>query len=293
MTVFQQQSELISNADYLPAAQLKPETDFSAYDTHLLKEYSVDVQLIWSLAVSLFQTDSQNWIRDLVFSALENQLEINQTQHDDPFVTTFTYLSFGQRDLACQEAKRLEDFQLSMYIAHSGLKDVRETVQDHIKTLQTQGKWQNMSSFHKRSWRTISGKLDYSDQDGFTVTERVSWQCCLGMYIWYGNRFGDVPSLKKYNNAIDSSIANIHHLTTVKNTAAPDVTCLWYQLFQWWLGDKKVAKLDSWPLDLVWLLYIYNPACGIDESYALKWIENLEKIDQSELAIYAALFLKR
>ncbi|KAG2198325.1 hypothetical protein INT47_003038 [Mucor saturninus] len=293
MTIFQKQSELISNAENLPTGRLKPDTDFSAYNTPLLKEYSVDIQLIWGLAVALFQSNSQSWIRNLVLPGLESQLEINLKQHDDPFVTTFTYLSFGQRDLACQEAKRLEDFQLSMYITHSGLKDVRETVQDHIKTLQTQGKWQNMTPFHKRSWRTISGKLDYSEEDGFTVTERVSWQCCLGMYIWYGNRFGDVPSLQKYNTAIDSSIVNIHHLTTVKNTAAPDVSCLWYQLFQWWLGDKGIAKLDSWPLDLVWLLTVYKPSGEISDLYAMKWIENLEKIDQSESAIYAALFLKR
>lgn len=293
MTIFQQQCELISNNDGLPLARLKSDFDFSVYDTHLLKDYLVDIQLIWSLAVCLFQDNSQNWIRNLVFPGLESQLELNRTQHDDPFVTTFTYLSFGQRDLACQEAKRVGDFQLSMYISHSELKDVRETVQDHIMTLQSQGKWQNMSTFHKRSWRAISGKLDYSEQDGFTVTERVSWQCCLGMYIWYGNRFDDVPSLEKYNKAIDSSFPNIHHLTTVKNTAAPDLSCLWYQLFQWWLGDQRLAKMDTWPLDLVWLLRLYKPESQINESYALKWIENLERIDQSELAIYAALFLPR
>lgn len=236
----------------------------------------------------------QHWIRDLIYPGLESQLGFNQRQHaNDPFVTVFTYLSYGQRDLACKEAKSLNEFQLAMYITHTEFKDVRDTVKDQINTFQADGQWQNMTYFHKKSWRVISGDLGYSDVDKFVVTERVIWQCALGMYLWYGNRLGDVPSLVKYNKAIDKSVPDIHHLTTVKNTAAPDVDCLWYQLLQWWLGDQRIAKLDSWPLDLVWLLSVYKESSGISESYALKWIDDLERMDQAESAIYAAFFLPR
>lgn len=297
MTLFEEQIELTPNEDQLPTAQLKPTVNFSAYNTPLLKQYSTDIQLIWSLSTALFQKENgvQHWIRDLVYPGLDSQLEFNEKQHaHDPFVSVFTYLSYGQRDLACREAKNLHDFQLAMYITHTEFKDVRDTVKHQIDTFRSNGQWQIMTHFHKQSWRTISGDLGYSDLDGKVVTERVMWQCALGMYLWYGNRYGDTPSLLKYNRAIDNSIPDIHHLTTVKNTAAPDGRCLWYQLLQWWLGDQKLAHMDSWPLDLVWLLSVYKKKSnGINESYALQWIQDLERMDQAEWAIYAAFFLSR
>jgi hypothetical protein len=180
-----------------------------------------------------------------------------------------------------------------MYITHSELKDIRTTVRNQIISFQKEGQWQNMSRFHKSSWYTIAGDLGYAHQDNFTVTERVSWQCALGMYIWYGGHNDGLPSLSKYNHALDGTVANIYHLTTVKHTATPDKRCLWYQLLQWSLGNTALAELETWPLDLVWLLSIYKPSSHIDELYAIKWIDSLSKMDQAELAIYAALFLSR
>lgn len=296
MTLFQQQTSLVPMNEALPTGKLNSDANISIYNTVLLKEYSIDTQLIWSLAASLEQKENgvQHWIRDLVSAGLESQIELNKKQHaNDPFITVFTYLSYGQRDLACEEAKRVDDFQLAMYITHSEFNDVRTTVRNQIISFQKEGQWQNMTRYHKSSWYTIAGDLGYSNEDNFTVTERVSWQCALGMYIWYGNRYQEMPSLERYNDAIDGSIANIYHLTTVKNTAPPDKRCLWYQLLQWSLGDQKLAQLDTWPLDLVWLLSIYKSSSGINESHAMKWIDGLNKIDQAELAIYAALFLSR
>lgn len=293
MALFQQQTELIPKNNELPTAKLIANADLGVYNTSLLKEYSVGIQLAWGLAASYGkQSGIQNWLRDLVFAGLANQLELNKRQHsNDDFNTVFTYLTYGQRDLACKEATRLDDFQLAMYITHSELKDIRSTVRNQIDSFKKEGLWQNMTKFHKCCWYIIAGDLGYSHEDNFTVTEKVSWQCALGMYIWYGARYEEQVTLERYNKAIDGSVANIYHLTTVKNTAAPDNHCLWYQLLQWLIGDKSLAQIDTWPLDLVWLLGIY--ISPVDELYALRWIEELEKIDQAELAIYAALFLSR
>lgn len=293
MTLFQHQTELIPRNNELPAAKLISNADLSVYNTALLKEYSIDIQLAWGLAAAYGKPNGiQLWLRELVSAGLPNQLELNKRQHaNDEFNTVFTYLTYGQRDLACKEATRLNDFQLAMYITHSELKDIRTTIRNQIESFQKEGQWQNMSKFHKCCWHIIAGDLGYSHNDNFTVTEKVSWQCALGMYIWYGTRYEEQATLERYNKAIDGSVANIYHLTTVKHTAAPDNRCLWYQLLQWLIGNKSVAQIDTWPLDLVWLLGIYKPP--VDESYAMKWVEDLEKIDQAELAIYAALFLSR
>lgn len=292
MTLLQQQTDLIANADGLPTTRLDPDADLSVYNTQLLKKFSVDVNLIWSLAIALNKDTVKIWFRELVSPGLSSQLDVVQRQHaSDPFACAFTYLSFGQRDLASEEAKKNNDFQLAMYISHSEFKNVKELVQEHINTLTAEGQWQAMSSFHKRCWYTVAGQLGYSDTDKLIVTERVSWQCTLGMYLWYGNRADETPSLARYNNAFDESVADIHHLKTTKHTASPDLSCLWYQLLQWWIGDASIAQIGTWPLDLVWLLTIYKPSSSIDSSYLLKWVEQLERMDQAELAIYAALFL--
>lgn len=294
MTLFQQQTELIPNIDTLPTARLKPDADMSVYNTPLVKTYSVDISLLWSLSSALYKGKVQTWIRDLVSPGLSSQLELNQIQHaSDPFVSTFTYLSFGQHELACEEAKKINEFQLAMYISHSEFKDVKAVVKEYIHTLKTQGQWQTMSIFHKRCCYILAGHLGYVDEDNFIVTEKTSWQCTLGMYLWYGNRFDEPVSLAKYNKAFDESVVNIRHYKTIKNMARPDVSCLWYQLLQWWLGDASLARLDTWPLDLVWLLSIYKPSSTIDASYALKWIEMAESMDEAEFAIYVALFMPR
>ncbi|GAA5809024.1 hypothetical protein MFLAVUS_002426 [Mucor flavus] len=292
MTLLQQQTDLIANADGLPTIRLDTDADLSVYNTPLLKKFSVDVNLIWSLAIALYEDTVKIWFRELVSPGLSSQLDVVQRQHaSDPFACAFTYLSFGQRDLASEESKKNKDFQLAMYISHSEFKNVKDLVQEHINTLTAQGQWQAMSLFHKRCWYTVAGQLGYSDTDKFIVTERVSWQCTLGMYLWYGNRADETPSLARYNSAFDESVADIHHLKTTKYTASPDSSCLWYQLLQWWIGDASTAQIDTWPLDLVWLLNIYKPSSSIDSSYLLKWVEQLERMDQAELAIYAALFL--
>ena len=295
MTLFQIETELSPNTDTLPTARLESNASLSVYDTPLLKEFSEDIQLLWSLAASLQKEQGiQHWIRDLVFPGLESRLELNRKQHSqDPFNTVFAYLSFGQHDLACEEAKRLGDFQLAMFITHSESKDVRTTVQDQIRAFQKEEQWKQMTRFHKSSWYVIAGDLGYQQQDEFTVTDRVSWQCTLGMYIWFGNRQGQPVSLSRYNHAIDTKVSNLHHLTTVKHTAQPDQRCLWYQLLQWYSGDSTLATLEEWPLDLVWLLGLYMSNKKIDTSFAMTWIEDLERMDLAELAIYAALFLPR
>lgn len=297
MNIFIQQTELTPVENDLPIAKLKKEADMSLYKTACLSKYSEDVQLIWSLATSLNHSNQKvsvkKWIRDLVHPGLESQLKRSKEIYvNDPFITTFVNLTFGQYDAASESAQLQNDFNLAMYIIHSEYKDTTTVVQQQISDFKKGGQWQNMTVFHKKCWHIIAGNLGYIQEDDFVVTEDVYWQCTLGMYIWFGNRF-DCFDLRLYNKALDSNIPGIHQLKTVKHTAIPDDRCYWYQLLQWWIGNEKLAKIDDWPLDLVWLLSIYKQPNKIDEKYALNWIEYLERQDQAELAIYTTFFLSR
>ncbi|RCH80137.1 hypothetical protein CU098_005275, partial [Rhizopus stolonifer] len=283
---------LIPNQDSLPTAQLKPDATLSAYYTpQLASDFSVDVDLIWSLATA-FQQDPNaihGWIRDLIQPGLASQLErITQIHADDPFASTFVHLSYGQRDLAAEQAQQHNDYPLGMYIVHAEFKDLRDVIQSQIASFQSKGEWQTMSVFHRKCWCIMAGDLGYVPKDDFVVTSGVYWQCALGMYLWYGNRYGTQPSLAQYNKAF-SHKPDVHHLQTVRHTAVPDASCLWYQLLQLLIGDASIADLAMWPLDLVWLMGLYRPQTTIDQTWLLKWIDQLELMDLAEWAIYASL----
>ncbi|CAO3655407.1 unnamed protein product [Mucor hiemalis] len=82
MALFQQQTELIPKNNELPTAKLIANANLGVYNTSSLKEYSVGIQLAWGLAASYGkQSGIQNWLRDLVFAGLANQLELNKRQH--------------------------------------------------------------------------------------------------------------------------------------------------------------------------------------------------------------------
>lgn len=298
MDIFMQQTELTPIENNLPTATVRHDADMSSYNTSTLFKHTEDIQLIWSLAIALTQPDQavsvKKWMRNLVQPGLENQLKRSQELHvNDPFITTFVNLTFGQTDAASESAQAQNDFNLAMYIIHSETKDTTQVVQQQISDFKANGQWQTMTVFHKKCWYAVAGDLGYVAADGFAVTERVYWQCALGMYIWFGNRHGSFD-LSRYNKALDTRTgSNINQLKTAKHTAVPDDRCLWYQLLQWWIGNESVANIAEWPLDLVWLLTIYKQPNTIDEKYALNWIEYLETQDMAELAIYATLFLKR
>ncbi|KAI8635943.1 hypothetical protein BD408DRAFT_426930 [Parasitella parasitica] len=297
MNIFMQQTELTPVEHRLPVAKLKNDANMSSYKTSTLSKYSLDIQLLWSLAIAFTQLDYaasvKNWIRELVQPGLESQLQRSQTIHiDDPFITTFVNLTFGQCDAASESAQKQGDFNLAMYIVHSEYKDVTAVVQQQISDLKKNGQWRAMTVFHRKCWHTIAGNLGYVHQDDFVVTEGVYWQCTLGMYIWFANDFGSF-NLSKYNKALDTTSPNLRQIKTAKHTAVPDDRCHWYQLLQWWIGNESTAKIGDWPLDLVWLLTIYKQPNNIDEKHALDWIEYLERHDRAELAIYATLFLAR
>jgi hypothetical protein len=307
MKIFQNETELIRNENNLPTAFLKTSNSLQAYNTPSLSkemyesQTAEDIQLIWELASLLYDQNVlkqkkvlHQWLRDLVQPGLESQLSHWTTSSSsDPFQTAFVYLSFGQRDLACEAAQNQNDFDLGMYIVHAETKNMRTVIKGHLTVLQKSAEWQSMSNYHKKCWYTIAGELGYHPKENFVVTEHVYWQCTLGMYIWYADGQGhDQPcSLQNYNKALDRSGADIHQLKTIKYTAKPDSSCLWYQLLQWWFGDRKEAALNEWPHDLVWLLNLYTHQ-GY-ETYFIKWIDELEKQDLAEWAIYASLFLKR
>ncbi|KAI8372641.1 hypothetical protein EDC96DRAFT_500049 [Choanephora cucurbitarum] len=293
MPIFMDQTILEPTKDALPTVKFRPDADIGAYYTP--DTTSTDTDLIWSLASILFKPDIAlvgRWLRDLIKPGLESQLErTSKIYPDDPFVRTFVYLSFGQRDLAAESAQENNDYSLGMYIVHSELKDLMTVVREQIASFKLKGEWKTMSVFHKKCWYTIAGDVGFMIEDDFVVTEGVYWQSTLGMYVWYVNRQGTL-SLVQYNKALDKSIADIHHLRTVQHTALPDTSCLWYQLLQFFKGDKKVAHLEEWPLDLVFLLSLYHPESGMDESFVKKWIDQLERMDMAEWAIYASFFLK-
>ncbi|KAI8390183.1 hypothetical protein BD560DRAFT_380163 [Blakeslea trispora] len=294
MPILMDQSILVPVKDALPTAQLKPNADLSAY--YVPDTTSVDADLIWSLASVLFKEDVAlvgHWVRDLIKPGLESQLERTQKIYpEDPFVSTFVYLSFGQRDLAAESAQNNNDYSLGMYIVHSELKDLMTVVREQIASFKMKGEWKAMSVFHRKCWYIMAGDLGCMIEDDFVVTEGVYWQSALGMYLWYTNRQGTIATLKHYNKALDRSIADIHHLRTVQHTAPPDISCLWYQLLQFFRGDRTVAHIEEWPLDLVFLLSLYSPESGIDEAYLKRWIDQLERMDMAEWAIYACLFMK-
>ncbi|CEP15219.1 hypothetical protein [Parasitella parasitica] len=291
------QTELTPVDHSLPIAKLKNGANMTSYKTFILSKFSQDIQLIWSLALAFTQPDYKasvkKWMRDLVQPGLESQLRRSQNIHfNDPFITTFVNLTFGQCDAASESAQKQNDFNLAMYIIHSEYKDVTAVVQQQISEFKKNGQWRVMTMFHRKCWHTVAGNLGYVHQDDFVVTEGVYWQCTLGMYIWFSSNFGSFD-LSRYNKALDTTSSNLSQIKTVKHTAAPDGRCFWYQLLQWWIGDRSIAKIDGWPMDLVWLLTIYKQPNIIDEKYALNWIEYLERQDMAELAIYATLFLAR
>jgi hypothetical protein len=307
MEIFQSETWSSPNGNDLPTTHFKSTASLEAYNTaSLSKEMyesltAEDVQLIWQLASLLYKYDQDaskqkkavhQWLRDLVQPGLESQLS-TITDSEDPFQRVFVYLSFGQRDLACEAAQSLNDYDLGMYIVHTETKNLRNIIKGHLTELQASEAWQTMSSYHKKCWYVIAGELGFQAKENFVVTDHVYWQCTLGMYIWYGDGQGnDQPcSLQNYNKALDRSGGDIHQLKTMKYTAKPDKSCLWYQLLQWWFGNRHIAVLDEWPHDLAWLLHVYTRQ--EEETYLIRWIDELEKQDLADWAIYVCLFLKR
>ncbi|KAI7897563.1 uncharacterized protein BX663DRAFT_481573 [Cokeromyces recurvatus] len=297
MALFYKQTQLIPIANQLPKAALKNDADLSVYNTPTItKHASQDIQLLWSLAIAIFRskkTDSvQQWLRDLVQPGMQYQLERYLKAYDDPFVAAFIYLTFGQRKMASDEARKLKDTSLSIYIIHSEFKSMSGIILNQIEMFKSEGQWQQMSVFHRKCWLLVAGRLGYEYDDKFAVTEGIYWQCVLGMYVWFGKRHDDNKlTLEFYNQVFDKPKRDNLQLKTAKYTAKPDYDCYWFQLLQWWIGDHKLAHFDEWPLDFVWLLSMYTKENNIDLSFSLKWIDQLEHTDLVDWAIYASLFL--
>ncbi|KAI9475581.1 MAG: hypothetical protein EXX96DRAFT_271520 [Benjaminiella poitrasii] len=317
MTTFRKQTELIpstEDSDQLPKATFKPNVDLSAYynTPSITKDSSQDVQLLWSLATVIFRSQRQQqqqeqqqhndlliqqWLRDLVQPGLENQLNryLKTYGDNDPFVAAFIYLTFGQRKLASEHARQQKDTSLSIYIVHSEFKSMGSVILNQIDMFKSEGRWQNMTVFHRKCWLLVAGRLGYEYDDQFAVTEEIYWQCVVGMYVWFGRRrpIDNKPTLDFYNQVFDKSKQDNIMLKTAKYTDKPDYCCHWFQLLQWWMGDKSLGQPDEWPLDLVWLLPLYIKGVDIDPSFSLKWIDQLVRAELAEWAIYATLFLPR
>ncbi|CEG64941.1 hypothetical protein RMATCC62417_01831 [Rhizopus microsporus] len=289
MTTFYEQVNITPKPDDLPLLELK-QTDFSKY-LFDLDDLDRDQQLLWDLANALFENRPLDWLRDLVKPGLEDTLGQFRKQYtNDSFSTVFVYLTYGQRERASDEARRAGDFKLSMYISHSATKDLRAMMKEQIEIFQkTPGEWSEYSEFRKKCWYVIAGEFGLVETN-LVVTEGISWQCIIGMHLWYSPS----ASLVEYNETRRVPVnPNLSQMATLKRTAAPDKQCLWYQLLQWWLGDPGMAHLDSWPLDLLFLLSVYLPDRIQNDVFIEQWRDELEKMDKVEWALFVSQFGKK
>lgn len=289
MELFKTQTELLPDGEDLPLGKLNDDADLGVYNTPNLKDdFSPDAQLIWSLASALYNVDKTrnhqqlyNWFRELLEPGLEYQLERQLTIHnEDPYITVFVYLTFGQLSKASEAATSLGDLRLAFLILHTYKGELKTlSIQSMVAQI-TVAEWNKMTLFHRKCWYITYGKLGYIKEEGFKVIEGVSWQGVLAMYFWYGDK------LEAYNNDIKNNGTQII-------TTQPDKECLWYQLLQWWHGNESIANFDEWPIDLPWLLKIYKQHSNIDDVYADRFIDELDTNDLADSAIYASLFLER
>ncbi|KAI8970400.1 hypothetical protein BDF20DRAFT_123146 [Mycotypha africana] len=325
MKLFLQQTEVKPRHDRLPTAKLRDTADFSVYyspkeKTPAAKELPIEQQHLWTLAIALLTPDTEEkqllslrkWYSQLVQPGLQYFIERNTKKYpDDPFVSVFAHLVFGQRQKAAELAQQQKDFMLGLYICHSELKDLNYIIEEQFHSLKDQPQqqpssekqtsWHHMSVHQKKCWYLIAGQFGYSTTDHFAVTDGLYWQLILGLYIWYGTSYGEPVDLNRdYNKMLEKEAAanamlelQHMHLGEASSTepSLPDSGILWYQLLQWWCGDSKIADLQAWPLELLWLLSLYKQPNNIDPLFANLWIEELEKEDFANFAIYASLFL--
>lgn len=282
LETFYNHIEIIPQQDQLPLIDLKTPIDFTAHNQNL----TLDQQLLWSLSSALFENRLAEWLRALVAPGMVHGVDKFKRQHaHDAFATVFGFLAYGEREKASDEAKRLGDFNLSMFIVHTNSKDLSTTLGRHLGLLKDSVEWQNYSVFRKKCWYLISGQLGCVERD-LRVTEDVSWQCVVAMYLWYGT----LDSLEAYNRVINP--VDSLSLDAYKGTALPEVECLWYQLLQLWMGDASEAHLDDWTTDFLWMLSLYRPQILPENKYILRWCDELENLDMTEWSLFVALFLK-
>ncbi|KAG1051756.1 hypothetical protein G6F43_006056 [Rhizopus delemar] len=288
LETFYQHVDIIPQEEGLPLIDLKEKPfDFSAHSQQLDR----DQQLLWTLAGALFHGHLHDWLRELVAPGLSTSLDQFKKQYThDPFAIVFIYLAYGDRERAGEEARRLGDFKLSLYIVHSNTKNISLTLTQQIETLVKQPEWREQySDFRKKCWYLITGTLGYVEK-GLVITEHVSWQCALAMYLWYGE---NPLSLNHYNQTLHLTKHDTAQLTIAQQTALPDPHCFWYQLLQCWIGDPTMAHLQDWPVDFLWMLSLYGPQFVPEDIYIMQWCDELEKMGMVEWSIFVSLSLKK
>ncbi|KAI8989609.1 hypothetical protein BDB01DRAFT_782478 [Pilobolus umbonatus] len=276
-------TQFMKNTTFIPIPGDNPQLEIKGDLHHYLPvEDATDIHLLWTAAIALFDGTIKQWFVDLIKPGLSVAVDMNIKHHkSDPYSLVFTYLSYGQTDLASEQAKEQDNYQMALYINHCRITDICYSVRKQINQFQSTTDWVSMTAYERKCWRVLCGDLNVVE-DGDHLLKELSWQCIIGMFIWYSAPFQTEPSLKAYNKMIESN-------TTV---AIPDSHCLWYQLLQWWVGDSSRASVDEWPIDFAWLLHLYKHTEDSDR-WSEKWSEELERMNFAEWAICVSLISPR
>ncbi|KAI8887586.1 hypothetical protein K501DRAFT_330422 [Backusella circina FSU 941] len=269
MKLFCNSTQLEPVQNELPKTHLKPSTYLSLYSPSSNEiEQQDEITLLWSLADALLSNDLKNWLTMM----LQPELNAQQPSADnltDPWQVVFLYTSHGQIQLACDSLLQMNEPTLAALLRSHDDKNTPTAVANMTHDLKEQGKWESMSRYQQNIIYALMGhELDN------TVMENLSWKSILATYLLFVQKGAYKEALNRYT----SSQHNDNH-------------CLWYQLLQWWYNNND-DLIHDWPLDLVWLLSIYQPDKFKDsDEYTLKWVDELQTMEEHEYAIYASLFL--
>jgi hypothetical protein len=284
METFQKNTQLIPNANALPATLFNTKTPLLDYLPKLL---TFESHLLWTLAQALLDNSLKQWLARLVEPGLPAALERIERQTKDPWAPVFTYLCFGQLEKAAELANSMNAYQVKMLIDLTAIKSMQKEVRNQIVGLKDIDVWNTMTRYQQKVWHVLAGQLGWVDQD-YIVVEDQTWQCTLCMYVFYDG-FDSNP-LSAYHTLKTGGTGGFGQNFAFERTAPPDQDVVWYQMLDWWYGGEQTIK--EWPLDLTWLLSFYRPDRFHDDAYALAWISRLQSLELSEWAIYASLFMK-
>jgi hypothetical protein len=268
MKVFCDSSQLEPVQNELPTTHLTPLSHLSIY-APTSNEEQPELALLWSLTDALFSNTLRKWLTKMLQPEFERH-QVSKTS--DPWERVYLYICYCQLELACASLEQINETKLAALLKQHNNKNTASTVANMTKDLKDQGKWESISRYQQKIMYALMG-----DELESAVMENLSWKSKLAMYLLFTQDCTHAKALEQYTSRYNDHGKQF----------------LWYQLLQWWFLNNNDDAMSQWPLDFVWLLTIYKPKHFKNNEYALKWIDELQTMEEYEYAIYASLFLQQ
>ncbi|KAI7868568.1 nuclear protein 96-domain-containing protein [Spinellus fusiger] len=279
---------------------------------------STEEKKLWEIFALLFSPrpstelvlEFQAWL--CTYTSMNEAVTHYKTKHDDLWAEAWIGISYGSISYAYEMAHASKDYALAILLTIPENQNIKIIARDQIKHWQDTRHFEKMSRCHQKVWYALSGQLGYCAYNAMIVTEDLSWECVLGLYVWSGTcgKQSLANAIQLYNQAL-APPHGVHDLLAWKNTAKPPSECFWVGLLRLWTSHStmlatgsrqerrsvkmETIRMDAWPIRFVWLFSLLKSSwfsVNTVEEATWKWCNELHTVGAIDKSVHAALFIE-